>query len=355
MSVWDEPGGLGVAQPTTQQEVETIRSDALRAVEEASDVKSLEAVRVEVLGRKGALTRILRSLGQLSSQERPVVGKRVNAIRDEVEEAIAARRRQLEDQELERRLLQESIDVTLPGRRAAFGSLHPLTHVMREVQEVFVGLGFEVVEGPEIETDYYNFEALNIPPHHPARDMQDTFYITEDILLRTQTSPVQIRTMESRQPPVRVIAPGKVYRSDAPDVSHSPMFHQIEGLLIDKGITFGDLKGTLTLAARHLFGHDRGVRFRPSYFPFTEPSAELDIQCILCDGEGCRLCSGEGWIEVLGAGMVHPNVLRMVDYDPAEVGGFAFGMGVERVALLKYGIEDIRLLFESDVRFLRQF
>lgn len=344
-----------MAESTTiQDEILSIRQEAVRAVENAADLRALEDVRVEFLGKKGALTRILRSMGGLSSEERPVVGKRVNAVRDEVTDAIEARREVLEAAELEARLARESVDVTLPGKRIAQGSIHPLSQVMREVQNIFVGLGFEVVEGPEIETDYYNFEALNIPPHHPARDMQDTFYITGDILLRTQTSPVQIRTMESRRPPVRIIAPGKVYRCDS-DVSHSPMFHQVEGLLIDEQITFGDLKGTLALAARHLFGQDRGVRFRPSYFPFTEPSAEMDITCILCEGEGCRLCSGEGWIEILGAGMVHPNVLKMVDYDPAEVGGFAFGLGLERVALLKYGIEDIRLLFESDMRFLRQF
>ena len=250
---------------------------------------------------------------------------------------------------------REAVDVTLPGKRPGAGGLHPLTKVLREIQEVFVGLGFEVVEGPEIETDYYNFEALNIPLHHPARDMQDTFYITQDILLRTQTSPVQIRTMESRRPPVRIIAPGKVYRVDAADATHTPMFHQVEGLLIDKDITMGDLKGTLATFVRALFGEDRGVRFRPSYFPFTEPSAEMDILCGICHGDGCRSCGGEGWLEILGAGMVHPNVLKMVDYDPEEVGGFAFGMGVERIALLKYGIDDIRMLFENDIRFLRQF
>ncbi len=339
---------------TIHDEIESIQSEALRAVQSAADLRALDEVRVEFLGKKGALTRILRSMGGLSSEERPIVGKRVNTVRDELTSAIESRREALEEAELEARLTRESVDVTLPGKRLQAGSLHPLTQVLREVQELFVGLGFEVVEGPEIETDYYNFEALNLPPHHPARDMQDTFYITEEILLRTQTSPVQVRTMESRRPPVRIIAPGKVYRVDS-DVSHSPMFHQVEGLLIDERITFGDLKGTLALAARHLFGHDRGVRFRPSYFPFTEPSAEMDITCILCEGKGCRLCSGEGWIEILGAGMVHPNVLKMVDYDPEEVGGFAFGLGLERVALLKYGIDDIRLLFESDTRFLRQF
>lgn len=338
---------------TVEKELEQIRHDALRAIEAAQDLRTLEGVRVEVLGKKGSLTRILRGMGALASDQRPVVGRLVNTVRDELAGALEARRRVLEEAELEERLMREAVDVTLPGRRPAYGSFHPITHVIHEVQEIFIGLGFEVVEGPEIETDYYNFEALNLPPHHPARDMQDTFYITDEILLRTQTSPVQIRTMESRRPPVRIIAPGKVYRCDS-DVTHSPMFHQVEGLLIDKGVTFGDLKGTLTLAARRLFGRDRGVRFRPSYFPFTEPSAEMDITCIMCGGSGCRLCSGEGWIEILGAGMVHPNVLRQVGYDPETVGGFAFGMGLERVAMLKYAIEDIRLFFESDVRFLRQ-
>lgn len=336
------------------EEIEALRTRALAAVTAAANLRELEGVRVEYLGKKGEATRILRGMGALSSEERPAVGKLVNALRDELEAALASRREALERGELEQRLAAEALDITLPGKAMRPGTYHPLTHVLHEVQEVFVGLGFEVVEGPEIELDYYNFEALNIPRDHPARDMQDTFYITETILLRTQTSPVQIRTMESRRPPVRIIAPGKVYRVDS-DVTHSPMFHQVEGLLIDKGITFGDLKGTLALAARQLFGEDRGVRFRPSYFPFTEPSAEMDITCAICRGDGCRVCSGEGWIEILGAGMVHPNVLRAVDYDPEEVGGFAFGMGLERVAMLKYGIDDIRLLFESDVRFLRQF
>lgn len=337
-----------------EQEIDAIRKAAFDAVGAADDVKALEAVRVEYLGKKGHLTRLLRGMGALSADERPAVGRLVNALRDELTAALEKRKSSLEGKELAGRLEAEAIDVTLPGKRPATGHLHPLTQVLQEIEEVFVGLGFEVVEGPEIETDYYNFEALNIPPHHPARDMQDTFYVTGDILLRTQTSPVQIRTMESRRPPVRIIAPGKVYRVDN-DVTHSPMFHQVEGLLIDRKITFGDLKGTLALAARHLFGRDRGVRFRPSYFPFTEPSAEMDITCILCDGRGCRVCSGEGWIEILGAGMVHPNVLAKVDYDPEDVGGFAFGMGIERVAMLKYGIDDIRLFYSNDLRFLRQF
>lgn len=335
-------------------EIEAVKTKALQAVEKVADLKELESVRVAYLGKKGELTRLLRSMGNLKPEDRPAVGQMVNAVRDELTEKLQVRRDELVEADLENRLVKERIDVTLPGKKPATGGIHPLTQVIEEIQEVFIGLGFEVVEGPEIETDYYNFEALNIPPHHPARDMQDTFYINSDILLRTQTSSVQIRTMESRRPPVRVIAPGKVYRVDY-DVTHSPMFHQIEGLLIDRKITFADLKGTLGLAARRLFGADRGLRFRPSYFPFTEPSAELDISCMLCDGDGCRVCSYEGWLEVLGCGMVHPNVLRMVDYDPEEVGGWAFGIGIERMAMLKYGVDDIRHFFEGDIRFLEQF
>ncbi len=343
-----------MAQQTLEQEIEAIRAEALEAVRQAEDPQSLESVRVEYLGKKGRLTRLLRGMGELRDDERPIVGKKVNLLRDELSAAYEERKAALADAELEKRLMAEAIDVTIPGKRRKFGRLHPITQVTREIQDIFVGMGFEVVQGPEIETDYYNFEALNIPKHHPARDTQDTFYFSEDLLLRTQTSPVQIRTMENKRPPVRIIAPGKVYRCDS-DVTHSPMFHQVEGLLIDRHVTFGDLKGTLALLVRRLFGEDRGVRFRPHYFPFTEPSAEMDITCFHCEGKGCRVCSGEGWIEILGCGMVHPNVLKMVDYDPEEVGGFAFGMGIDRVALLKYGIDDIRLLFDSDVRFLQQF
>jgi len=343
-----------MAQQTLEQEIEAIRAEALEAVRQAEDPQSLESVRVEYLGKKGRLTRLLRGMGELRDDERPIVGKKVNLLRDELSAAYEERKAALADAELEKRLMAEAIDVTIPGKRRKFGRLHPITQVTREIQDIFVGMGFEVVQGPEIETDYYNFEALNIPKHHPARDTQDTFYFSEDLLLRTQTSPVQIRTMENKRPPVRIIAPGKVYRCDS-DVTHSPMFHQVEGLLIDRNVTFGDLKGTLALLVRRLFGEDRGVRFRPHYFPFTEPSAEMDITCFHCEGKGCRVCSGEGWIEILGCGMVHPNVLKMVDYDPEEVGGFAFGMGIDRVALLKYGIDDIRLLFDSDVRFLQQF
>lgn len=343
-----------MTQETVTEQVESIRKQAMEAVQAVKDRSGVERIRVAFLGKKGEITQLLRGVGRLSGEERPLMGRLINELRDELTEAIAVRTEEVHKIELEDRLKSEAIDVTLPGKRIPVGGPHPLTRVLNDIQDVFIGLGFEVVEGPEIETEYYNFEALNVPANHPARDMQDTFYITPGMLLRSQTSPVQIRTMESREPPVRVIAPGKVYRVDS-DATHSPMFHQIEGLLIDRTITFGDLKGTLEMVAKALFGHDRGVRFRPSYFPFTEPSAEMDITCALCAGQGCRFCSHEGWIEILGAGMVHPNVLKMVGYDPEEVGGFAFGMGLERIALLKYGIEDIRLLFESDMRFLRQF
>ena len=330
-----------------------MRAEALAAVRAARSPEELEQVRIRYVGKKGELTQLLRGMGQVPPEERPVVGRLVNEARDAVEAELAARQRELAAAALETRLSAETIDVTLPGWAPVLGRRHPLTQVLDEIKRVFTGLGFEVVEGPEIETDWYNFEALNIPQDHPARDLQDTFFITEDILLRTQTSPVQIRVMEAQKPPVRIIAPGKVFRVDA-DVTHSPMFHQVEGLYVDEGVTFGELKGTLSIMARELFGQ-RPVRFRPSYFPFTEPSAEMDIQCIICNGAGCRVCKNEGWLEILGSGMVHPQVLRNVGYDPEHVSGFAFGMGVERIAMLKYGIDDIRLFFENDIRFLRQF
>lgn len=337
-----------------EQQIDDLRESALQAVEQADSIEALEAVRVRYLGKKGELTRLLRSMGELDPAERPRFGKVVNEVRLLLEQRLEERREALARVARQARLEAERIDITLPGRIPEHGKRHPLTRVLDEIKSFFIGLGFRVVTGPEVETDYYNFEALNVPKDHPARDMQDTFYLTEDILLRTQTSPVQIRTMESLRPPVRVIAPGKVFRVDA-DVTHSPMFHQVEGLLIDERITLGDLKGTLTAFARALFGQDRGVRFRPSYFPFTEPSAEMDISCMICGGEGCRVCSNEGWIEILGCGMVHPRVLEMVGYDPEQVGGFAFGLGVERIAMLKYGIDDIRLFYENDLRFLHQF
>ncbi|NLJ73903.1 MAG: phenylalanine--tRNA ligase subunit alpha, partial [Firmicutes bacterium] len=285
----------------------------------------------------------------------PKFGRLVNEVRDRLEERWQQKETELFEAEEQRRLLEERIDITLPGRQVARGSFHPLTQVINQAKEIFMGMGYQVVEGPEIEKDYYNFEALNIPPDHPARDMQDTFFITEELLLRSQTSPVQIHVMEKQQPPIRIIAPGKVYRADSADVTHSPMFHQIEGLVVDEGITFADLKGTLQLFAERMFGPETKTRFRPSYFPFTEPSAEVDVSCIMCRGKGCRVCQDTGWLEVLGSGLVDPRVLKKVGYDPEKVSGFAFGMGVERIAMLKYGIHDIRLLFENDIRFLSQF
>lgn len=300
------------------------------------------------------MTLVLRSMGQLPSEQRPLFGKLVNEVRDELDSAWEQRETQLAQAEEERRLLGEGLDISLPGRIIRRGTLHPITQIINEAKTIFMQMGYEIVEGPEVELDYYNFEALNIPPDHPARDMQDTFFITEQLLLRSQTSPVQIHTMERRQPPIRIVAPGKVYRADS-DISHSPMFHQIEGLVVDRGITFADLKGTLQLFAERMFGAHTKIRLRPSYFPFTEPSAEVDVSCIICAGAGCRVCKETGWLEILGSGMVHPHVLEKVGYDPREVTGFAFGAGIERIAMLKYGIGDIRLLFENDVRFLQQF
>lgn len=337
-----------------QTQVQELKEAALAAIDKAESTGALDKVRVRYLGKKGELTRLLRGMGSLPPEERPRIGKLVNAVRDQLESSLQERKASLEREELQKRLIAETVDITLPGRRPLIGSKHPLTRVLEDIKQIFIGMGFEVVEGPEVELDYYNFEALNLPPDHPARDMQDTFFITDDILLRSQTSPVQVRTMEKRQPPVKIIAPGKVYRVDS-DATHSPMFHQVEGLLVDEKTTFGDLKGTLIAFAEAMFGKGRGVRFRPSFFPFTEPSAEMDISCIICDGKGCRVCSHTGWLEILGSGMVDPRVLQMVGYDPEKVQGFAFGIGVERITMLKYGIQDIRWLFENDIRFLRQF
>lgn len=342
-------------------EVVTLRDEVLRLTREytgalaaVSTEEALEEFRIQWLGRKGKVTQLLRKLGTLPPEERPAAGQLLNRLREEIETALAERTRVVAAAAQEARIRAERLDLTLPGRRQPLGHLHPITLVLGEIKRFFMGLGYEVVEGPEVETDYYNFQALNVPKDHPARDMQATFYLAGELVLRTQTSPVQIRTMEARQPPVRIIAPGKVYRNDA-DVTHSPMFHQVEGLVVDRGIRFSDLKGTLAAFARALFGEDRAVRFRPSYFPFTEPSAEMDVSCVICGGRGCRVCKGEGWLEILGAGMVHPRVLEMVGYDPEEVSGFAFGLGVERVVMLRYGIDDIRLFFENDRRFLAQF
>jgi len=315
----------------------------------------LEAFRVAFLGKKGKLTDILRGMGALSAEERPVIGQIANEVRSFIEEQIEILGKKIEKLELDEKLKKEVIDVTMPGTRLPIGKNHPLTTVLDELKDVFIGMGFEIAEGPEIELDYYNFEALNIPKNHPARDTQDTFYITENVLLRTQTSPVQIRTMEQKKPPIRIIAPGRVYRSDAVDATHSPVFHQIEGLVVDKGVTMGDLKGTLEVFVKKLYGEDISVRFRPHHFPFTEPSAELDISCPACNGKGCRVCKGEGWIEILGAGMVHPKVLKNCGIDPNVYSGFAFGIGLERIVMRRFDIDDLRSFFENDLRFLRQF
>ena len=334
--------------------LEELRSKAEAELEAAETKEELLALRVKYLGRKGLLTSILRGLSSVPEEERPAIGQLSNEIKEglsaKIDDAVNKIELMLKDQ----MLLAEKIDVTLPGRTGHFGSLHPISKIKEEICEIFRGLGFSVVEGPEIETDYYNFEALNIPKDHPARDMQDTFYVSDNIVLRTHTSPVQVRVMQKQQPPVRIICPGKVYRCDS-DISHTPMFHQIEGLLVDKGVSFSDLKGVLTSFARQVFGEDTALRFRPSFFPFTEPSAEVDIQCVMCRGEGCRVCGQSGWLEILGSGMVHPEVFRTVGYDPDEVTGFAFGMGLERIAMLKYGVSDIRLFYENDLRFLQQF
>jgi phenylalanyl-tRNA synthetase alpha chain len=337
-----------------REQLERLKQEARQAIKEASGEDLLQEVRVRFLGRKGELTALMKGLGSLAPEERPLVGQLVNSIRDEIETSLESGLLVARERAKAERLQSERIDVTLPGRRPVRGTKHPITQVIEEVSDIFAGLGFSVAEGPEIEHDWYNFEALNFPQEHPARDMQDTFFVENNLLLRTHTSPVQIRTMLKQKPPVRIIAPGTVYRCDS-DATHSPMFHQIEGLMVDKGVTFGDLKGILTVFTNQLFGQKTGVRLRPSFFPFTEPSAEVDIACVICGGKGCRVCKNSGWLEILGAGMVDPEVYRHVNYDAEEISGFAFGMGIERIAMLKYGISDMRLLFENDVRFLRQF
>jgi phenylalanyl-tRNA synthetase alpha chain len=334
--------------------VQEILDRALADIAGARSTSDLELVRVRVLGRAGALTGVLRTLGTLPAAERPAVGEQANQAKREIEARLGARAEALAAEERRRALEADRPDLTLPGRFTPPGAVHPITRVQDEILDIFERLGFSVAEGPEVESDYYNFAALNFPDDHPARDMQDTFHLSPDTLLRTHTSPVQIRTMRMQPPPVRIVCPGRVYRRDA-DITHSPMFHQVEGLAVDRDITMADLKGTLALFAREMFGARSRVRFRPSFFPFTEPSAEADVLCFLCGGAGCRVCSQSGWLEILGSGMVHPNVLRNVGYDPEAVTGWAFGMGVERVAMLKYGIDDIRLLFENDLRFLQQF
>lgn len=338
-----------------KQELEAIREKAERELKQAGDRQALENLRVRYLGKKGELTAILKQMGGLAADERPVIGQLANRIRARIEEDLLSRAAELREQETAKRLERETLDVTMPGKRRELGSKHPLSIELDEIKEIFVGMGFEIVEGPEVEYDYYNFEALNMPKDHPARDTQDTFYINDNILLRTQTSPVQVRVMEKQKPPIRIISPGRVYRSDAVDATHSPLFHQIEGLVVDRGVTFSNLKGTLETVIRRMYGEDSVVRFRPHHFPFTEPSAEVDVQCFACHGKGCRLCKGEGWIEILGCGMVHPKVLSNCGIDPEVYTGFAFGMGLERLVMRKYHIDDMRLFHENDVRFLKQF
>ena len=335
---------------------ETLANIKAQAMEQISSPDAdLDSLRVKYLGKKGELTAVLRGMGALSPEERPVVGQIANEVRATIEEALEQKAAEQKEKALEKQLQDEKLDVTMPGKATRVGHTHPLTQVQRDLEDIFIGLGYAIAEGPEVEYDYYNFQALNIPENHPARDTQDTFYITDKILLRSQTSPVQARVMEVQKPPIRIISPGRVYRSDAVDATHSPLFHQLEGLVVDKGVTMADLRATLTLFAKTMFGEQTRIRFRPHHFPFTEPSAEVDVSCFACGGKGCRLCKGEGWIEILGAGMVHPNVLRNCGIDPDEYSGFAFGLGVERIAMLKYHIDDMRHLYENDVRFLEQF
>lgn len=337
-----------------KERIQQLQRESLAALQQAASLKDLQTIRVQVLGKKGNLTDLMKGMRELAAAERPTIGSLVNAFKDSFEEAYAQRQRHLDELEISARLSRETIDVTLPGRKSRSGSLHPVSLVTDDIVDIFSRLGFSVEEGPEIEKDFYNFEALNIPKDHPARDMQDTFYINDDLVLRTHTSPVQIRTMLKQPPPIRIIAPGTVYRRDS-DLTHSPMFHQIEGFLVDERVTFGDLKGILTHFLNEYFGAGLQVRFRPSFFPFTEPSAEVDIACVICGGSGCRVCGGTGWLEILGSGMIDPAVFTAVDYDAKKYSGFAFGMGLERIAMLKYGVSDLRLFFENDIRFLKQF
>lgn len=340
-----------------KEELQTIQQKALEEINNAKEIKALQAIKVAYLGKKGSLTKVLRGMGQLSKEERPVVGELANQVREAITKSLEEKTTSLEKLEMEKQLENEAIDVTLPGRPIRVGGAHLLTQIIEEIEDLFIGMGYEVREGPEVETDYFNFEALNLPKGHPARDMQDTFYLTEELLLRTHTSPVQARTMLEYEgiKPVRMICPGKVYRRDTDDATHSHQFTQIEGLYVDKNVRMSDLKGTLNTFSKKIFGEDREIRLRPSYFPFTEPSVEMDISCKVCHGEGCSVCKGSGWIEILGAGMVHPNVLSMAGYDPDVYTGFAFGMGPDRIAMLKYGVDDIRHFYRNDIRFLKQF
>ncbi len=338
-----------------KEKLEQIKSQAMASIDASDSLEKLNEVRVNVLGKKGELTAVLKSMKDVAPEDRPKVGQMVNEVREEIEQKLESARKQLEQAAREAQMKAEVIDVTLPAKKNVIGHRHPNTIALEEIERIFVGMGYEVVEGPEVEKDYYNFEALNIPADHPAKDEQDTFYINGDILLRTQTSSVQIHEMEKGTIPIRMIAPGRVFRADEVDATHSPCFHQVEGLVVDKNITFADLKGTLAKFVQELFGEQTKVKFRPHHFPFTEPSAEMDVSCFKCGGSGCRFCKGSGWIEILGCGMVHPHVLEMCGIDPQEYSGFAFGVGLERIALLKYEIDDMRLLYENDIRFLKQF
>ncbi len=338
-----------------KNQLEQIRAAALAAIAEAADGKAVEELRVKYLGKKGEITAILKQMGSLSAEERPVMGQLANEVRAAIEAAIAESAEKMKAAALEAQLKAETVDITMPAKKRSVGSLHPINKVANDLIDIFQSMGFDVVDGPEVETDYYNFEALNVPADHPARDMQDTFFLTPTLLLRSQTSATQIRTMENRQPPIKMVCPGRVFRADEVDATHSPVFHQMEGLVVDKGITMCDLKGVLEQFAHEIYGPDTKVKFRPSFFPFTEPSVEVVVSCSECGGKGCRVCKGSGWIEILGAGMVHPNVLRGCGIDPEVYSGFAFGVGIDRLAITRYKISDIRLLFENDVRFLEQF
>ncbi len=336
------------------ENLDELVAKALQAIAVTDDVNAVEQLRVQYLGKKGELTQVMKTLGDLSPEDRHKVGALINSAKEKVQSALNAQKDTLEQAALNKKLTAEQIDVTLPGRGQATGSIHPITRTLERIESFFTNIGYSVEEGPEVEDDYHNFEALNIPGHHPARTMHDTFYFNANMLLRTHTSPVQVRTMEAKQPPIRVVCPGRVYRSDS-DMTHSPMFHQVEGLLVDTDISFADLKGTIEEFLRVFFEKEFAVRFRPSFFPFTEPSAEVDIQCVMCSGKGCRVCKQTGWLEVMGCGMVHPNVLKMSGVDPEKYSGFAFGMGAERLAMLRYGVNDLRLFFDNDLRFLSQF
>ena len=338
-----------------KEKLEALKQKALSDLEKVGDAAALEQLRVAYLGKKSELAAILKGMASLSPEERPIIGQLGNTVRNAIEQAFEKAKNHVSELETQKKIQAEALDVTLPASKIDIGNLHPLTKVQSQLEDIFLGMGFTIAEGPEVETDYYNFTALNTPEFHPARDVQDTFYITDKVLLRSQTSTVQVHAMENSKPPIRVISPGRVYRSDAVDATHSPMFHQCEGLVIDKGITMADLKGTLETFAKAMFGDKTEIRFRPHHFPFTEPSCEVDVSCFVCGGKGCSVCKGEGWIEILGAGMVHPNVLRMSGIDPDVYSGFAFGMGIERIVMTKYGINDMRLLYENDVRFLSQF